>query len=175
MKFTVLLALLALLGLLLGGCGSTREEQQNTTEQEMYEIGPMYVDTPVGVVTLHKTGVIRRMSRVRTTTETKEYTFPEVKEIGGAMLGGLLGPLGGGGTVGLIAAYFIKRIKDKNEQEREAMERDRKAKIAAMDAYAKDIEKAETDEDVEKIKTKHAERQKVLGIHDQLAQDRHGG
>jgi hypothetical protein len=50
----------------------------------------------------------------------------------------------------------------------------RRQLIQAQDAYARDIEQAETDAEVAEIKRKHAERQKALGIHDQLTRERHG-
>lgn len=46
--------------------------------------------------------------------------------------------------------------------------------VQAQDDYANDIEKAETNADVDAVKRKHAERQKALGIHDQLTRERHG-
>jgi len=50
----------------------------------------------------------------------------------------------------------------------------RRQLIQAQDAYARDIEQAETDAEVDAIKAKHAERQKALGIHEQLTRERHG-
>ncbi len=50
----------------------------------------------------------------------------------------------------------------------------RRQLIQAQDAYASDIEQAETDAEVAEIKRKHAERQKALGIHEQLTRERHG-
>jgi hypothetical protein len=46
--------------------------------------------------------------------------------------------------------------------------------VQAQDDYASDIEDAETDAEVAEIKRKHAERQKALGIHEQLTRERHG-
>lgn len=46
--------------------------------------------------------------------------------------------------------------------------------VQAQDAYAADLEQAESDADVAEIKRKHAERQKALGIHAQLTRERHG-
>ena len=123
MRFTLFLVLLAVLGLLVG-CGSERTEQQNTVEQEVYEIGPMTIETPAGTVVLHKTAVVRKMSRYRTTTEQQQYTFPEVRDLGGALLGGLGGPLAGGGLVGLVAAWFMKRSAAKAADEKAEMEAD---------------------------------------------------
>lgn len=115
------LAVLLLAGLLIS-CGTERQEVQNTVEQEVWEIGPMDVETWAGNVRVHKTGIVRKMSRYRTTNETKEVTFPEGREIGGALLGGLGGPLAGGGAVGLIAAFLMKRIQAKNDAEKAEME-----------------------------------------------------
>jgi hypothetical protein len=50
----------------------------------------------------------------------------------------------------------------------------RRQMIQAQDAYANDIEDAETAAEVAAIKAKHAARQKALGIHDQLTRERHG-
>ena len=49
----------------------------------------------------------------------------------------------------------------------------RRRMVKAQDDYASDIEQADTDEEVAAIKTKHAERQKALGIHAQLTKERH--
>jgi cysteine synthase len=50
----------------------------------------------------------------------------------------------------------------------------RRQLIQAQDAYASDIEQADTAAEVAEIKRKHAERQKALGIHEQLTRERHG-
>jgi cysteine synthase len=49
----------------------------------------------------------------------------------------------------------------------------RRKMVKAQDAYAADLEEAETDEDVAAIKSKHAARQDALGIRKQLTQERH--
>lgn len=46
--------------------------------------------------------------------------------------------------------------------------------VQAEDDYANDLEQAETDDDVKAVKSKHAERQKALGIHTDLTRARHG-
>lgn len=54
-------------------------------------------------------------------------------------------------------------------------ERTRRRKfLKAQDDYARDLEDAETDEEVERVKAKHRERQQALGIHEQLTRERHG-
>lgn len=112
--------LLLILGwvLALAGCGSERTEQQNTVEQETWEAGPTVFETPVGTVVMHKTGLVRKLSRYRTTTEQQQYTFPEARDVGGAILGGLTGPLAGGGIVGLLAAGAGWLIQKKNNAEK---------------------------------------------------------
>lgn len=120
MKLLMLFAIV-----LLVGCGSERTEQQNTTEQEVYELGPVAVETPFGTVVAHKTGVVRRLARYRTTTEQQQYTFPEARDIGGAILGGVTGPLAGGGLVGLAMAWLMKRANAKSAAEKAKLEADR--------------------------------------------------
>jgi hypothetical protein len=46
--------------------------------------------------------------------------------------------------------------------------------VQAQDAYAKDIERADTDAEVAQVKAKHEGRQKALGIHTALTRARHG-
>lgn len=106
----------------LVGCGTERTEQQNTVEQEVYEIGPAALETPFGTFVMQKTGVVRKLSRYRTTTEQLQYTFPEAREFGGAILGGLGGPLAGGGLVGLAMAWLMKRSSAKSAAEKAEME-----------------------------------------------------
>lgn len=151
LRVVLFLALLVAL-VAMQGCGSERTEQQNTVEQEVWEFGPMDVETPAGNVRIHKTGVVRKMSRYRTTTETKEYTFPEAREIGGAMLGGLGGPLAGGGIVGIAMAWLMKRASTKNAAEKSELEaeqaRDRKAleqTVAGVERAKADMSPAEID------------------------------
>lgn len=88
----------------------------------------------------------------------------QAAEAGIDWLTGLLGA-GATGAVGAGTGAVAMRSLERN--------RTRKL-VQAQDDYASDIENAETDADVAEIKRKHAERQKALGIHEQLTRERHG-
>lgn len=88
----------------------------------------------------------------------------KVAETGIDWLTGLLGA-GATGAVGAGTGAVAMRKLERNRTRR---------LVQAQDAYASDIEDAETDAEVAEIKRKHQERQKALGIHDQLTRERHG-
>lgn len=52
--------------------------------------------------------------------------------------------------------------------------RKRRRYIKAMDDYSSDLEDAETDDDVARVKEKHRQRQQALGIHGDLERERLG-
>lgn len=143
-RIVELLFLLALpaFALLMIGCGTERTEQQNTVEQEVWEIGPIDVETWAGNARIHKTGIVRRLSRYRTTTEQQQYTFPEARELGGAMLGGLMGPLAGGGVIGLISAFLMRRQRQRSEDEKAELDAERATLERQRDEVIAGIERA---------------------------------
>jgi hypothetical protein len=128
MKYILLIPLVFLIS-----CGSERVEEQQTVEQETVEAGPMLVETPIGNFVVHQTGYVRKRSQVRTTSETKNFTFPEFKEFGGALLSGLTGPLAGGGVVGVIASFGYMFLRRKNEAEKSELATQRNELIAGVE------------------------------------------
>jgi len=66
------------------------------------------------------------------------------------------------------------RRRRREEDEAEAAEERRRLIAKAMNDYARDIEGATTDDQVRDIKTKHRERQRALGIHDDIERLLHG-
>jgi hypothetical protein len=117
--------LLLALVMVLVGCGSTTERTTRTVEREDLVAGPMVVDTPIGQFVMHPTRVTRFRTEDTEENARKTYEFPEAREIGGAMLGGLGGPLAGGGVVGLLAAWWMRRGSAKAAQERDELARER--------------------------------------------------
>jgi hypothetical protein len=131
----------------IAACGSERTEEQQTVEQETVEAGPMLVETPFGNFVVHQTGYVRKRSQFRTTKDVQNYTFPEVKEWGGAMLSGLTGPLAGGGVVGLIASLGYMFIRRKNEAEKLELTNQRNELIAGAERSKSDLSTVKIDED----------------------------
>jgi hypothetical protein len=125
----IVLAILCLIvwALVMTGCGSTTERTERLVEREDLVAGPMTVETPIGNFVMHPTTVRRFRTQDTVENSQKEYNFPEAREIGGAMLGGLTGPLAGGGLVGLGAAFLMRRMSSKSDAEKKALadERDR--------------------------------------------------
>ena len=133
--------------LFLFACGSERTEEQQTVEQETVEAGPMLVETPFGNFVVHQTGYIRKRSQVRTTSETKNFTFPEFKEVGGALLSGLTGPLAGGGIVGIIASLGLMYIRRKSEAEKSELTNQRNELIAGAERSKADLSTVKVGDD----------------------------
>lgn len=158
--------LVATVGLLLAcalaGCGSERTEQQNTVEQEVWEMGPLAVETPFGTFVAHKTGGVRKMSRYRTTTEQQQYTFPEAKEIGGAILGGLGGPLAGGGVVGLAMAWLMKRSAAKSAAEKAEIEAEQARDRKALEQTVAGVERAKAEMSPAEVEILHNNLSKTM-------------
>jgi len=132
--------------LFLFACGSERTEEQQTVEQETVEAGPMMVETPFGNFVVHQTGYVRKRSQYRTTKDVQNYTFPEAKEWGGALLSGLTGPLAGGGIVGLIASLGYMFIRRKNEAEKSELTNQRNELIAGAERSKADLSSVKVDE-----------------------------
>jgi len=147
--------LLILILLLLTSCEIVRKEVENTVEQEVWELGPVDVETWAGTVRINKTGVVRKMTKYSTTTESKEFSFPEGREIGGAILGGLGGPLAGGGMVGLVSAFFMKRMQSKNQSEKEMLDEDLERVKRQRDEVIDGIEEAKNNLKAVKITEDH--------------------
>ena len=132
----------------LAGCGSTTTRESSTVEREDLVAGPMIVDTPIGQFVMHPTKVTRFRTEDTRENAEKSYRFPEAAEIGGAMLGGLGGPLAGGGFVGLISAGLMLLSKRKNDKEkadlsrqRDDLSRQRDNVIDSVEAAKEDMEK----------------------------------
>lgn len=159
----VLLAiLLAVFVLITLGCGSERNEQQNTVEQETWEIGPLSVETPIGTFVAHKTGAVRKLGRYRTTTEQQHFTFPEAREIGGAILGGLTGPLAGGGLVGLAMAWLMRRSAAKAAAEKSELEAEKDRNRQALDQTVAGVEAAKAQMPPESVDVLHNSLSKTM-------------
>jgi len=141
-EWLIIAAIGVILILLLAGCGSTTTRESSTVEREDLVAGPMVVDTPIGQFVMHPTKVTRFRTEDTRENAEKSYQFPEVREIGGAVLGGLTGPLAGGGFVGLISAGLMLLTKRKNDAEKAELERQRTANARQRDELADGVESA---------------------------------
>lgn len=109
--------------LLLAGCGSTTTRESSTVEREDLVAGPMIVDTPIGQFVMHPTKVTRFRTEDTRENAEKSYQFPEARDLGNAALGGLAGPLAGGGFVGIVSAGLMWLSKRKNDTEKVELKR----------------------------------------------------
>lgn len=209
----IMLAILAVLGLLLGGCASNRtaagseeraekhRERTVTTTETVRQVlspvtgEPMELREKTRVVSESEaTGSSRATS---STEETLEVQPPKALETLGAVVkegakqvadqavpgGGaavewawqaVSGALGVGVAGAGAKAVLDGRRRRREEEEAEAAEERRRLIAKAMNDYARDIEGATTDDQVRDIKTKHRERQRALGIHDDIERLLHG-
>lgn len=142
MKYIVLLSFA-----FLCACGTTRETQTRTTEQEDIIAGPMTVETPIGNFIVHPTQIRRSRTQFEDTSERKQFEFPEAREVGGAIISGLTGPLFGGGVVGLISAFLLRMNNKKNETEKRELENQRNEVIAGVERSKAKLSKIKVDED----------------------------
>lgn len=167
------------------GCGSTtredRSEQQDrvlvrTTEEVRQEL----VDGQM-VELRTKTRVVEdeQTDREANRNEVVEVTAPKILDAvrplahmaatavagpgGGAAVDWLWQTVAGVGAAGTTAGVGVV-LRERSR---------RRLMVKSQDAYANDLESAETEEDVAAVKRKHSERQKALGIHDALARERH--
>lgn len=192
MLFGALIVMLAL----QAGCGQTRqvEEQQDRKRKET-TVAVRQEQAPDGKIIqlTTKTTVIESETTGRIEYEDIQITPPVVvgdfagavkegikavadKAVpgGGYLVETICGALGLGATgAGVKAVGEVRRRRKLELQTEEAEEKNRKI-AKAMNDYANDIENAETDEEVYKIKEKHVKRQKALGIHDDMERLRHG-
>ena len=185
MAFT-LLVLAVIAALALTGCAQTAREA--TVEQKdrvmVREVSEVRQDVHDGQVVELRT-VTRTTEREQTDREASrdqrvEVEPPKVlsalKPLATAAATAVMGPAGGQAvdwlwqTIAGLAAAGTTASVGVVMRERTR----RRQLIQAQDAYARDIEQADTDADVADIKRKHAERQKALGIHEQLTRERHG-
>lgn len=84
------------------------------------------------------------------------------------------GVLGVGAAGAGAKAVLDGRRRRRLEEEAEEAEERRRLVAKSMNDYARDIEGATTDDQVRDIKTKHRERQRALGIHDDIERLLHG-
>jgi len=178
--------LLAVVVMVLAGCAQNRDQntdQKRNLRRETTEVRQVVVDSKVVQLTT-KTLTIERETSAEQQSERIEIEQPKVltdladgaKALLKAGAAATMGPAGpaavdwiwqtvaGVGAMGAAGgAGVVMRERTKRRQ-----------MIKAQSDYASDLEDAETDDDVKEVKKKHAERQKALGIHDQLTQERHG-
>lgn len=138
-----LLALLAIL-VSLCSCGTERTENSRLEEQEVYELSPMEVETPAGTFRTKKAALVRKRTQIQTSNETYEYKMPELAEYGSAVLGGLGGPLLGGGAVGLIASFLMRRAKAKFAEERDSLKDDLSTVTRHRDEIIRGVERSKS-------------------------------
>jgi hypothetical protein len=171
----------------IGGCAT--QERQDATKQEARTlerstetVKQAYVDGQL--IELREKTVVteRELTDGATSGERRveleppkalnDVLKPVAKTLAGAAAGPageaavdwiwqLLGGVGAMGAAGGVGAVIRERKRTRTL-------------VRAQDEYARDIEDAETDEDVEAVKQKHQERQKALGIHTTLTRERHG-
>ncbi len=172
--------------LILAGCAqATREDRteqadrvmvRETTEvrQEVHNGQVVELRTKTRVVEQEQTD--REASRDERVEVESPKVLDAIKPLASAAATAVMGPAGGAavdwlwqtvagvgmaGTTAGVGVVMRERTR-------------RRRLIQAQDAYAADIEQADTDAEVAEIKRKHAERQKALGIHEQLTKERHG-
>jgi len=139
--------IILVLFLFICACGTTRETQTRTTEQEDIVAGPMTVETPIGNFVVHPTQIRRSRTQFEDTTERKQFEFPEAREVGGAIISGLTGPLFGGGLVGIVAAFLMRMNNKKKEQEKRELESQRDEVIAGVERSKSKLSRIKVDED----------------------------
>lgn len=113
-----ILVILALMLALMAGCGATSTRDTSTVEREDLVVGSLIVDSPFGRFVMHPAKVTRFRTEDTRENVEKAYNYPEISAIGGAALGGLAGPLAGGGFVGLIASGALWLMQRKNTAEK---------------------------------------------------------
>jgi Flp pilus assembly protein TadB len=182
------------LAVLAVGCARTEsrdtssEQKRNLrretveTRQEIAPSGQVVQLTTKTVTTEREQTAAQEQESGRTEIEAPKV-LDTLKPLATAAATAVMGPAGGAAVnylwetvagVGLAGATggagMVIRERRRREEDREL----RKKMVKAQDDYAADIENAETDAEVARIKAKHAERQKALGIHEQLTRERHG-
>lgn len=182
-----MIRLLAILtACVLAGCASnTRADSteqadrvlvRETTEvrQEVHDGQLVELRTKTRVVEQEQTD--REASRDERVEVEEPKILSTIKPLATAAATAVMGPAGGAAvdwiwqTIAGVGAMGAAGATGMVMRERTR----RRQLIQAQDAYASDVEEAETDEEVAAIKAKHAARQKALGIHDQLTRERHG-
>ena len=139
-----------LLCLICAGCSSTTQRESSTVEREDLVFGPMVMDIPlVGQAVIHPTKITRFRTEDTRENAEKSYQFPEMREVGGAVLGGLTGPLAGGGFVGLISAGLMLLTKRKNDAEKAELDRQLTTNARQRDELADGVESAKDHMDPE--------------------------
>jgi hypothetical protein len=173
-----------LIALLLTACAENRQTSTDAKRSLVRDVTEIrQVALPDGKV-IQLTTKTRTIERETSATDEQgriETEAPKIlqdfgavaKEGVKAVATAAMGPAGGAavdwlwqGVAGLATAAGTGLVIRERKTRRKL--------VRAADDYAADIEEAETDEDVENIKKKHAARQKALGIHDQLTKERHG-
>jgi len=172
----------------LSGCAGNSTVRADSTEQqgrvlvrETTEVRQEVHDGQL-VELRTKTRVVEQeqTDREASRDERVEVDDPKIlsalKPLASAAATAVMGPAGGAAIdwiwqtlagVGAMGAAGATGVVMRERTRRRQM-------IQAQDAYANDIEDAETAAEVAAIKAKHAARQKALGIHDQLTRERHG-
>lgn len=185
--------LVAVALILLAGCGQNREmttDQKRNLRRDTTEV--RQVALPDGKIVQLTTRIvtIEKETSAEQQAEQVQVEAPKLlQDLGSTIKAGataaataLGGPiagqaaaagidwistlLGAGGAAAVATGTGVVASRRSSARRREL--------VKAQDAYASDLEDAETDDDVKDLKAKHAERQKALGIYDQLTKERHG-
>lgn len=195
-----LLAIVLFLGIcmfmaLLSGCASNRDASTDTKRSKRVDtVTTQQVVVGEKIVKLtSRTTVVENEDTGTVFNERVEVEAPQVlqdlgtvaleagKKVADSIVPGSgylvetitgLAGLGAGGA-GIKAMSESRRRRKLEEEQEEAEERQRKVN-RAMKEYADDIEEAETDDEITAIKKKHEERQRRLGIYDDVMKARHG-
>jgi hypothetical protein len=126
----------------LAGCGTTTERTTKVVEREDFVIDAVTVESPIGTFTVHPSRARRFRTEDTVENGKQTYDFPEGREIGGAILGGLTGPLAGGGLVGLVAAWFMRSQAQRSKREQDELTADAQQSRQALQQTVAGVEQA---------------------------------